>query len=221
MEIDFIVPAKGHSERVKEKNWRPFYGRQSLVDVTITKLLQAGADPKRVYVSSDSELRLRQVCEKWGVHTLLRPEGLSDNNVPLTDWIRAITAQVPGDSDIAWCQVCDPLFSDYRSCFDLWDQERISHDSLVVCYPWRGYLMTAEHQPIGWAFGEHHTPSQRLPQFATMPFTLSVLKRAAIEATGYHIGRTPFWFESLGPHIDIDTERDFTLAQRAYKAFDQ
>lgn len=217
MDIDFIIPAKAHSERVKNKNWRPFHDGDSLVDVTIKKLISAGAPVSRIHVSSDSVDRLREVSERWGVNTLQRI-GLTANSVPLTDWIRSITAQVPGASDVAWCQVCDPMFYEYRQCLEMWPEVRKDHDSLVVCYPWRGYLMTGNQQPVGWSFGEHHTPSQMLPQFHTMPFTFSLLTRSAIKATGYHVGRTPKWHVSNGESVDIDTESDFEFAQLKHRA---
>lgn len=211
MAIEFIVPAKASSSRVPNKNWRPFVGDDSLVDYTIRKLLAAGAGPKSIYVSCDGAEVARPVCERWGVSFLERDSSLCDNEVPLTTWIRTVTAQVPGTADIAWCQVCDPLFNEYRQCLDLWGTTEA--DSLVVCYPWKGYLMTGESHPVGWSFGEHHTPSQQLPKFRTMPFTFSILTRQAIAETGYHVGRTPLWYEAKGPHVDIDTEIDFTVAQ--------
>ena len=76
---------------------------------------------------------------RWGVNFLERSSDLCANEVPLTKWIRSITAQVPGESDIAWCQVCDPLFDEYAECLEKWSQlSRTQYDSLVVCYPWRG-----------------------------------------------------------------------------------
>ena len=214
MDIDFIIPAKTSSERVPNKNWRPFHKHHSLVDLVIAKLLAAGAPPDRIHVSCEDAAIAWPVCERWGVNLIPRTRDLCDNEVPLTDWVRGITCGVPGDSDVAWCQVCDPLFDEYAECLDKWKTiDRAKHDSLVVCYPWRGYLMSESCQPIGWSFGEHHTPSQRLPEFRTMPFTFSLLTRKAIERTGYHVGARPLWHLSRGPHVDIDTKADFEMAR--------
>lgn len=213
--IDFIIPAKTESKRVPNKNWRPFHNRKSLVAITIEKLIHSGVEPCKIHLSCESELVAGPVASEYGVNLIVRDDGLCDNKVPLTRWIRSITAQVPGRSDIAWCQVCDPLFNEYAECLQMW-RHRADHDSLVVCYPWRGYLMTDIKSPIGWGFGEHHTPSQRLPKFLTMPFTLSILTRESIEATGYHVGQNPLWYEAKGDHIDIDTEFDFRVASVIY-----
>ena len=78
------------------------------------------------------------------------------------------------------------------------------------------YLMDSESRPIGWSFGSHHTKSQDLPIFRTMPFTLSALTRDSVDQGGYHVGLNPYWYESSRRNIDIDTEEDFRLAQIIY-----
>lgn len=216
--MKYIVPAKTGSTRVQNKNWRQFCGGDSLVDITIKKLIRAGAAPRDIHMSCECEQTAMPTVRRWGVNFLRRSESLCANDVPMTTWIRAVSDQTDpgGTDDIAWCQVCDPLFDGYAECLNKWSEVRADHDSLVVSYPWRGYLMTGTGQPIGWSFGEHHTPSQNLPQFQTMPFTLSILSTQAINATGYHVGRSPFWYHSGEQHIDIDTEQDFKIAQILY-----
>lgn len=213
MDIDFIIPAKTSSQRVPNKNWKPFRGEDSLVDLVVEKLLASDVNPERIHISCECEATAAPTAQRWGVNFLHRSPEFCANDVPLTEWIRAITSQVAGPSDIAWCQVCDPLFDEYSECLEQWSQlSRSQYDSLVVCYPWKGYLMTADSQPIGWSFGEHHTPSQNLPKFRTMPFTLSLLTREAIARTGYHVGVNPFWYESHGEHVDVDYARDVVTA---------
>jgi N-acylneuraminate cytidylyltransferase len=216
MDIDFIIPAKANSLRVPNKNWRDFTGDgRSLVDLTIEKLIAAGAERNRIFVSCEDETK-SVYCRDKGVQFLLRDASLCDNSVPLTTWLRSIVEQSGATGDVAWCQVCDPLFDDYKKCLKLWRGVQANHDSLVVCWPWRGYLMTQTGHPIGWSFGEHHTPSQRLPKFLTMPFTFSILSQRAIENTAYHVGRNPYWYETE-PGVDIDTERDFRVAQLLWR----
>jgi len=218
--MDFIIPAKASSERVPNKNWREFADGLCLVELLIEKLIAAGVQTDQIHVSCERPDIAELVTYKWGVKVLPRDPALCDNNVALTTWIRAICDQVPGMGDIAWCQVCDPLFDEYAECLQQWremNSARRQYDSLAVCRPWRGYLMTTDNQPIGWSFGEHHTPSQQLPRFHTMPFTFSILTRRAISQTGYHIGRRPLWYEATGPHVDIDTETDFEMAKQYYQ----
>lgn len=212
-----IIPAKGTSTRVPGKNWRPFYGDKSLVDLNIEALLGAGIEADDIHVSCEDVERLAQVGQRWGVTPLLRDPDLCDNDVPLTTWIRSICSQVPGDDDVAWSQVCDPLFDNHRAVIDHWPAAREANcDSLCVVHPLQAYLLNDRFRPVGWQWGEWHTPSQRLPTLYTFPFTLSILTRGTIERTGYHIGARPCWHVSKGGSIDIDTPADFDFAARKY-----
>lgn len=216
MGIDFIIPAKVSSQRVGNKNWRDFTGDgRSLVDLTVDKLLDAGADPQRIWISCEDDTK-SLYCKDRGLKFLHRSASLCDNSVPLTTWIRSIVTQSEVTGDVGWCQVCDPCFNGYAECLKLWRGVRANHDSLVVCWPWRGYLMTQGHQPVGWSFGEHHTPSQRLPKFTLMPFSFSILSQSAIQNTAYHVGRNPYWYE-VPAGVDIDTEQDFRRAQLIWR----
>ena len=220
MNLDVVIPAKTCSKRVTNKNWRAFSGSKSLVDIAIERVIRAGVDPWRIWISCEDESKRKEVFFRWGVHFLPRSAHLCENETPLTEWIRTICCDVPGDSDIAWVQVCDPLFDEHVEVFKRWPFVRGQDgvDSLVVARPWKGYLMTDRFQPVGWSFGEHHTPSQKLPKWFTMPFTMSILTREAIERTGYHVGAKPSWYVANGPHVDIDTEEDFGLARLAFNA---
>ena len=214
--LNFIIPAKTNSLRVKNKNWREFAFGKSLVDITLDKILDCGIDKRNIFISCEDNNK-EQYCSSRGVNFLLRDNQLCDNDLSLQTWMRKICDQVRGEGDIAWSQVCDPLFDDFKDCLGLWDRVKQSgHDSLTVCYAHKMYLMDYESRPIGWSFGSHHTKSQDLPIFRTMPFTLSLLTRDSISQNGYHIGSNPYWYESSCRHIDIDTEEDFRLAQIMY-----
>lgn len=215
MDIDYIIPAKASSTRVPNKNWLEFHEGSYLVEITISKLLRAGADPKRIYVSCEDSKK-KPVCDSWNVNFLLRDSHLAHNETPVTDWIRSTVRQVPGQSDIAWCQVCDPLFDEHATVLDTWKLKRSTCDSICVVHPTKQYLMDRDFNPIGWQFGHHHKISQNLPQMYLMPFTMSILKREAIAATGYHVGVKPHFYISDGATIDIDTETDFRVAQLMY-----
>lgn len=211
-----IIPAKTSSTRVPNKNFREFADGKCLVDLTAEKVARAGIPRERTYLSCE-DAGMQEVAERNGINFLLRDPQLCDNYVPVTDWIRGITAQVPGDDDVAWAQVIDPLFDGHAECLRLWREERGEHDSLAVCYPAREYLLGSDHRPLGWGFGEYHTPSQLLPTFYRFGFTFSILPRETIARCGYHIGRNPLWFHAENQTVDIDTPEDWRLAQVIYR----
>ncbi len=212
-----IIPAKSCSQRVPSKNWREFHAGKSLVDINIEAMIGCGIAPSDIHVSSESVSHLAEVSDRYGVVPLVREVSLCGNDVPLTDWVRTICRQVPGEDDIAWSQVCDPLFRDHAAVFAAWPEARShGHDSVCVVHEGPAYLLDERFRPIGWQFGEWHTPSQRLPRCYSFPFTLSLLTRQAISRTGYHVGARPYFHIAKGRLVDIDTPEDFETARLLY-----
>lgn len=213
--MKFVIPAKTNSTRIPNKNWREFAGGKSLVEITVDRLMEAGAKHGDIYVSTERELPEQQRL-RGQVNFLDRSEEATKNDYPLTEWIRGICEQVPGDDEIAWCQVCDPMFSQHEEAIARWETCRDNYDSLCVVYRAPGYLLDEHMRPVRWSPGEHHTVGQTLPSWHQMPWTFSILKRDTIARFGYHFGRNPLWLVSSRRGIDIDTMGDFELAGRLY-----
>jgi len=212
-----IVPAKSTSTRVANKNWRPFFNGKNLVALTIEKLLAAGFDKGDIYVSSDYVSGLDSLRSTYGTHSLFRNERLCDNETPLTEWIRHTTSQIDFFDEVAWAQVCDPLFDEYKEAVDCWNNRVGHYDSLCVIYRTKQFALDSYRNPVGWQFGDYHKSSQHLQYTYLMPFTFSVLTRQSLERCPYHIGMSPLWYESDRHTIDIDTEADFDFAMSLYE----
>jgi N-acylneuraminate cytidylyltransferase len=212
--VKAVVLAKASSTRVPNKNFRPFHGDDSLLDIALAKLVRV-VDRSDIYVSCEDAGRAVH-AERWGVNFSLRSPDLVDNDVPQPDVVRGVCASVSGADDVMWCQLTDPLFDDYAGCLAAWEREREEHDSLVVVYPRKLYLLDEHHRPLGFGFGPWHIPSQRLPLRYQLPFTLMILPRETIDRVGYYVGAKPLWYEAPNVTVDIDTEDDFDLAQAVY-----
>lgn len=216
--MKFIVPAKTNSTRVLDKNWREFSGGRSLVQICVEKLLPLG----EVIVSCEDPGKVDEVLG-WGARMHLREEGWTDNDFPLTDWIRGthedllLDGFLESDEDVGWAQVTSPLFDDYEDMLYLWEQSDPTYDSMVAVYPHRGYWLDENFRPVGWGWGEWHTKGQRLPMGYQMPWVFSILTPESVRRTGYHIGASPFWYISQSPAVDIDTEHDWNYAKYIYE----
>jgi len=184
-DLTVVVPAKASSTRIPNKNFREFLHGESLVDITVKKLLMTGLQTDQIYLSCEDESK-SEVAEKHGIQFSLRQERLCRNETPFAEVFRGVAVQIPGNSDIMWAQVCDPFFDEYTRCIDEWRNAKASHsnryDSLVVCHKVSGYYMDENLLPIhGWGFGPWHVPSQRLPTFFKMPFVDPNLTRDSIK----------------------------------------
>jgi CMP-N-acetylneuraminic acid synthetase len=211
-----VIPVKASSSRVPNKNFRPFHGDRSLFDIAVERVLKVVAADD-VYISCEDPSRAR-LAARWGINFLPRDPRLADNATPLGDVVRDVCADVPGDDEVMWAHVCDPLFDAYAECVDTWARVRADHDSLVVVHPLHGYLLNANFAPIGFGFGVWHVPSQQLPAIYRLGFTLSILSRHSIERVGYPVGERPYWFVGTEDTVDIDTEGDFHTAQLLYRS---
>jgi CMP-N-acetylneuraminic acid synthetase len=209
-----VIPVKASSSRVPNKNFRPFHGDRSLFDLAAERLL-AHFDPADVYVSCEDPAK-EPLAERWGFNFMPRERYLADNLTPFADVVRTICAQVPGEEDIVWAQVCDPLFDEHGACIETWGKVRAGHDSLVVVHPVRGYFLDRDFRPLGFGFGYWHVPSQQLPPMYRYGFTLSILTRESLARVGYPVGERPYWYVGSEETVDIDTESDFALAQVIY-----
>ncbi len=210
-----IIPAKACSKRVPEKNYRPFAGGLSLVDLCVLKLLKvlpAGS----VYLSCEDASKAA-VAEDWRINFLPRDIRLADNATSMANYVQGISAGVPGDDDVLWAQVIDPLFDAYADVLGTWETVRDNHDSLVVVRPFKEYILDQNFRPIGFGFGPWHVVSQQLPTMHRLTFGCAVLSREAIAKAGYMVGANPYWMPIPGRAVDIDTMEDFELAQVLYE----
>ena len=212
-----VIPAKTNSERVPNKNFRPFFKGLSLFDITAQQLADSWSEPRtNIYVSSDAE-SVRAEADKYGFSFILREERLARNDTPMSEVITGIIGQVPGHDDIAWCQVVDPLFSDYSGAFAAWTRaRREGHDSLMVVKPWCQFLVDAHGRPINFHYGEWHCSSQELAKTYQITFSLQIITREAAMRCRYYIGTKPVFYMPDSQTIKISTEEDFAVAQILY-----
>lgn len=212
-----VILGKSSSVRVKEKNYRPFFNNLSLTDILLEKLVKI-MDRKDVYLSCENE-EFRYVADKWLVNFILRDKKYTLLETNTVDVVRGVCKDVPGDDDILYCSCMDPLFNDYENMFQTWEMVKSEYDSLNVVYPKKNYYLDQNHSPIGFGFGHWHKYSQHIPPVYQVSWANSILTRESIQNVGYMIGKNPFWFDAYNPLIDIDTERDWQLAQVVYAAY--
>ena len=209
-----VIPAKSNSKRVPNKNFRPFYRGLSLFDIKARQVLEC-MDAGDVYVSSENP-DIAPVVENYGFHFILRDERLTYNETPITEFVPGVIADVPGDDDIMWVQVTDPVFSDHVGALSAWERARSDHDSLVTVRPFRDYLLDSRGLPVNCEYGDWHIPSTELPLLYLWTFACQILTRQAIQRTRYYVGAKPYLHVSTAPTVDIDDMTDFQIAGAIY-----
>ncbi len=212
-----VILGKSNSRRIPFKNYKPFYGELSLTDILIEKLIKH-FDRNDIFLSCEDE-KYKSVADKWGIQFIKRDIKYTLIETNTVDVVRGVCKDVPGNDDILYCSCMDPLFDDYENMLKVWEDVKDSHDSLNVVYPMKKYFLDFNHSPIGFGFGHWHKYSQFIPPIYQISWATSILKRESIERVGYMVGENPFWYDTYNPTVDIDTEKDWELAQVIYKYY--
>ena len=94
--IVIVIPAKGASNRLPNKNMAPINGRP-MIDYAIDDAL-ASRRASAVYVSTDSDVIAAQGAKR-GISVLRRPESLG-GEVPIIEVYRHALANIPNNKDV-------------------------------------------------------------------------------------------------------------------------
>jgi CMP-N-acetylneuraminic acid synthetase len=218
--MKIIIPVKSQSERIINKNFRPFYKNMSLTDILVEKLLKI-VNSRDIYISCD-DTSIMEMCKSYEINFVKRDKVLIHNETPMSKVITEVVDSIPGDDDIMWCLVTDPLFNSYRACIEKWRSlDKKKYDSLCVVYNLTEYILDSDFKPINFGLGENHVPTQNLKKMYLLNNTLFIIQRESLFKNQYYIGEKPYWFIPDNFSIDIDTEQDFKAAQILYEDFEE
>ena len=208
-----MVPIKLNSERVKEKNRRPFYDGKPLVQFILEALVKSKrVDEVYVYCSSE---RIKEYLID-GVKFLKRPEYLDGNNCNCNDIIREFMKEVDADYYVvshATAPFTKPESID-RCIASVVDGNE--YDSSFLVEKIQTFLWS-EGKPIN--FDPDHFPrTQDLEPIYIETSGAFVFSKEVFETYNRRVGVKPCLVE-VEPmeSIDIDTEYDMFVAQSIYK----
>src|SRR5262249_49509006 len=127
-----VIPVKHNSERVENKNFRPFFGEKSLLDLKVEQLQDSGVYTE-IFISSDSVLAA-DCAKKYGVKHLERSRWYCDNSTPWSEVIVEVISKLPvheGDA-VSWCLVTSPLFHDFGRAVRQFDSLESKYNGLFA-----------------------------------------------------------------------------------------
>ncbi|HEY6916058.1 MAG TPA: hypothetical protein VI381_00285, partial [Allosphingosinicella sp.] len=114
-----LIPAKARSGRLPEKNFRPFVGGKSLLEIKIEQCLASGAFDC-IYVSSDSEAAAGPAA-RHDVQFILRDPRFARDDLPWSEALAGMLDELPvkDDSYVAIVPVTTPLFHRFEDALAL------------------------------------------------------------------------------------------------------
>ncbi len=215
-----LLPMKGHSERVPNKNMKLFNGIP--LYHSIMESLQDSDSITKIIINTDSDIIAEDATKNFSkVEIYKRPEELQGDFVPMNDII---------EYDITTCRDSD-FFLQTHSTNPLLTTETI--DEAVKCFfekKEQGYDslfgVTKIQSRFYWESGEaiNHNPNELLrtqdlpPIFEENSNAYIFSKESFKNADKKRIGLKPWMFEiNKLEAVDIDDAEDFILAENLAK----
>lgn len=208
-----LIPARSGSERVTNKNLRPFCG-SSLLELRVRQLLQCN-DLDGVIVSSNDPKTL-ELVERMGAEIHLRDEMYASNSISMSSVYANMASEIECD-DILYALVTTPLVTTetFEAAIAEYRALPSRHDSLtsvadVKEFMWRdGCAINYDPSNI--------PRSQDLPDVVRLTFSVSILPRELMITKRSCMGQTPKLIKVDDIEaIDIDTPLDFLIAEWLY-----
>lgn len=215
-----FLPCRKGSQRVPNKNTRPFAGIEGgLLRIKLETLLNAKLVDQIILSSNDEEvLRIGATFRNEKLQVLPRPEHLCTSQTS-TDELIAYVAELIKEGTILWTHVTSPFLAaeTYDTMLQTYHANRQSYDSLMSVNIIRDFLWN-EHVPINYNRDIEKWPRTQTLQPLYEPNSGAFIADAAI----YHsmkdrIGNKVYMFEtSKLESLDIDWPEDFEFAQQLY-----
>lgn len=216
-----VIPAKGYSGRVPQKNFRPFVRGRSLLDIKIEQCLTSRAFDQ-VYLSSDDE-HARLSAERAGAIFVLRDPRLCLDSTPWYEVLSGVLDSLPEAEDtwVAWCPVTSPLFRRYAELLETLRQKMAEgFNSIATATPLKHYYLDDRYLPINHQWGVWHTYSQKLHPIYQLNLACIISQKKEMKFCSYQIGSRPTFFHTeTWEGLDIDTMEEFELAQWYFKRY--
>jgi N-acylneuraminate cytidylyltransferase len=215
-DIVAVIPVREGSQRVKNKNFRPFADEKSLLHLKIKQLQEANCFDY-IYVSSDSK-KAREIALENDVKFLERDPVLCKSESRWYDVTDHILTTVPDEPIVAWTMVTAPLFRNYKPAIDVFLKKRNEYNSLLTVLPCREYLLNEKGKPINCNFGFWHSYTNELDKHYAITGSLYVARKKDQLRWHYWIGTKPYLYEiSKFESVDVDTEEDFAFAETLHQ----
>ncbi len=213
-EIVALIPVKGSSERIKNKNARPFHDT-NLYELKL-KHLKNVKGFSHVIISSEDN-RMLEIAKSNGFDVHIRDPKYSTSTIPMSDVYSYIASEIKGEH-IAWVNVTNPLAesSVYERAINEYNQMDAKYDCLLSVSEIQEYLFCqgkpVNFQPNPWQ------KSQDLKGVCAMSFVINILRREDMVRWGSCVGLNPYLFYlDRVTSTDVDFQENFNFCEMVYK----
>lgn len=216
--VNFLLPMKGHSERVPNKNLKLFNGKplyhSVMNEIIKSKFL------RNIYINTDSEKIAHDVNINFpNAQIIWRPSELIGDFVSMNKIIEYDLSQI-GNHIFLQTHSTNPLLKveTMDKAIDFFLNTEYQYDSAFSVTKWQTRFYWEDGKPI------NHNPKELLrtqdlpPMYEENSNFYIFTKESFNAAGGKRIGLNPYMY-AMPPieAVDIDTEFNFKMAEHIYK----
>lgn len=213
--ITAVIPVKGNSTRLPNKNILPF-GDSNLLLHKINQLKQVEG-LNDIICSSDSDEMLK-IAEEAGIKAIKRPTKYADESVPFGVFLEYVCDIVEGDH-VMWACATSPCVEPYlynKAIKTYLEKLEEGYDSLITCSPYQTYLMD-EKGPLNFSMGLAHKNSEQLPMLYHFTNGINLAPTEKIREWHYNYGPKAYrLLINKREAADIDDVYDYEIAKALY-----
>jgi len=213
-----VVPVRKGSQRVKNKNFKSFCGKNLLIHKieTLKKINQIN----EIIINTDSDEAIK-IAKDLGVSFKKREEYYASSECSNSEFWSHI-AEKTDSSLIMFTNCTSPLVKEetYTKIISTFEDSRSSNDSINTVTDIKEYLYL-NNKPINFDPSKA-LKSQDLPEIVKLNFAVNILSREHMFKKKTVIGNKPLFYKLDDIEgIDIDTNYDFEFAEYLFNKFNR
>ena len=212
--ITAIVPVRKGSQRIKNKNFKPF-ADSNLLEIKLNTLKQVKTIDK-IIVSSDSIIAI-ETAKRLGIEYHERDNYFASSKCNNSEFYKNLAENIEGDY-LMYTPVTAPLIKvkTYYDFINRFTNSQDRHDSMLTATYVKDH-MWLDNKPIN--YDPINAPNtQDLPDIMKLTYGINIISKKNMIKCKNVVGKTPtFYLLEEEETIDIDTPLDFEFAEYLYK----
>lgn len=217
-----VVPCRAGSERVKNKNTRPFAGfERGLLELKLRQL--AAVDQLQEIIISTNDPVVTDVAHQFSenlderITVIPRPDELGRSSTPMSEFIQYL-GTLRDQGIMLMTHVTHPFITAqvFNELIDAWATAHgAGHDSLLTVTKVHTFLWDAAGRPFNYDDTEEKWPrSQDIPPLFEINHAAYLIPFRRVVEVGDRVGENPLMHPMGGEAVlDIDWEDQFLLLQ--------
>jgi CMP-N-acetylneuraminic acid synthetase len=211
--ITAIVPVRKGSQRVKNKNFKPF-ADSNLLEIKLNVLKQVKTID-RIVVSTDSNEAI-ETAKKLNIKWHRRDDYYASSQCNNSEFYQNLAENIEGDY-LMYTPVTAPLIK-VKTYYDFINRFSNStiHDSMVTAAYVKDHLWL-DNKPLNYK-PENAPNTQDLPDIVKLTYGINIISRENMIKYRNVVGKSPAFYILEGEEtVDIDTPLEFEFAEHLYK----